>query len=167
MAEGNIKLSLCYFRYIWLIISWFPVLKIHFNLPKKNLFGKRAQHVAVTNSEHLFPSQFRNETTSPLTPASTTSPTGIGIRISHASQLKTYKEFAIHTHKSRHIVKCICKMAAQKGAWWAGGSVRVGEWDLHVLLIMFMPSVTAAHDIQLPQIKIRRGLRENSDLFEE
>lgn len=54
-----------------------------------------------------------------------------------------------------------------KGAWWEGGSVRVGEWDLHVLLIMFMPSVTAAHDIQLPQIKIRRGLRENSDLFEE
>lgn len=166
MAEGNIKLSLCYFRHIWLIISWFPVLKIHFNLPKKTYLENEHSMLLWLIPNTCFPANFA-EVASPLPPAFPTSPTGIGIRISHASQLKTYKEFAIHTHKSRHIVKCICKMAAQKGAWWEGGSVRVGEWDLHVLLIMFMPSVTAAHDIQLPQIKIRQGLRENSDLFEE
>lgn len=162
MAEGNIKLPLCYFRHIWLIISWFPVLKIHFNLPKKNLFGKRAQHVALTNSEHLFPSQFRNGATYPPHACFPLQPESESESVTHHNWKRTRN--LRYTRTNRDISSNVSAKWRRKRGMVGRG---VGEWDLHVLLIMFMPSVTAAHDIQLPQIKIRRGLRENSDLFEE
>lgn len=74
-----------------------------------------------------------------------------GIGISQALQLKTYEKSVKHTRQSRHIVKCICKMESPAAGGGAGFACVADN--------VYAVSYCAAHDIQLPQIKIRRGLR--------